>query len=36
MVAALSATEKALDGLPIPAAKMCISLVLQVIEAVDV
>ncbi|KAF5317932.1 hypothetical protein D9619_012219 [Psilocybe cf. subviscida] len=36
MVAALTATEKALDGLPIPAAKTCISLVLKVIEAADV
>lgn len=36
MVAALTATEKALDGLPIPAAKACISLVLKVIEAADV
>jgi hypothetical protein len=36
IVAALSATEKALDGLPIPAAKECISLVLKVIEATDV
>lgn len=36
MVAALSATEKALDGLPIPAAKTCISLVLKIIETTDV
>ncbi|KAF5312216.1 hypothetical protein D9619_003683 [Psilocybe cf. subviscida] len=36
MVAALTATEKALEGLPIPAAKTCISLVLKVIEAADV
>lgn len=36
VVAALSATEKVLDGLPIPAAKGCISLVLKVIEATDV
>lgn len=36
MVAALTATEKALDGLPVPAAKICISLVLRVLEATDV
>jgi hypothetical protein len=36
MVAALSATEKALDGLPIPAAKTCISLILKAIEVADV
>jgi len=36
IVAALSATEQAIDGLPIPAAKICISLVLKVIKTVDV
>lgn len=36
MVTALRATEMALDGLPIPAAKTCISLVLKVIEVSDV
>ncbi|KAF5314461.1 hypothetical protein D9619_011746 [Psilocybe cf. subviscida] len=36
MVTALRATEMALDGLPIPAAKTCISLVLKVIEVSDI
>lgn len=36
MVVTLKATEKVLDGLPIPAAKGCISIVLKVIEASDV
>ncbi|KAF5327868.1 hypothetical protein D9619_004592 [Psilocybe cf. subviscida] len=36
IVAALRAIEKTLDGLPIPAAKGCIGLVLKVIEAADV
>lgn len=36
MVAALSAAEQALDGLPIPAAKGCINLVLKVIQAAEV
>lgn len=35
-VGALKATEAALEGSPIPAAKTCISLVLKVIEAADV
>ncbi|KAF5314383.1 hypothetical protein D9619_011792 [Psilocybe cf. subviscida] len=34
-VGALKATEAALEGSPIPAAKTCISLVLKVIEAAD-
>lgn len=36
MAAAFTATEKALVGLPIPAAKTCISLVLKVINSADV
>jgi len=36
MVAALTVTEKALEGLPIPAAKGCVSLVLSAIETADV
>ncbi|KAF5314382.1 hypothetical protein D9619_011791 [Psilocybe cf. subviscida] len=36
MAVAFTATEKALVGLPIPAAKTCISLVLKVINSADV
>jgi hypothetical protein len=36
LVLGLKATEMALDGLPIPGAKGCISLILHLIETADV